>query len=59
MMQEIIITEKKPNVWRDFPTPVAGVIKLTNEDKGKILAAVAPPTGPGGGSPSGAGTGPT
>lgn len=45
-MQEMNITEKKPMLWKDFPVPVAGTIKLTTEDKGKILAAVSPPSGP-------------
>ena len=50
-MKESTITEKKPNAWRAFPAPVAGVIKLTTTDKGKNLAGVSP------GSPGGGGNG--
>lgn len=59
-MKESIITEKKPNAWRAFPAPAAGVIKLTTADKGKNLAGVSPPSNPppGGGGPGGAGSSP-
>lgn len=54
-MKESTIIEEKSNMWRAFPAPAAGVIKLTTAEKGKILAGVSPsqpggpssPTGPG------------
>lgn len=50
-MKESTIIEEKSNVWRAFPAPAAGVIKLTTAEKGKILAGVSPPPPAGGGGP--------